>query len=446
MQSSIKWLYPGMRIKRWLFLIATGTLLVGAGASIAFGVEMFTSLDSKIIRPLAGFFGALPAVLSIVFGSLFVLGGALLMAIGIRQMIRSLTAIFLPGEVDRLAEIVFQQRQLHKGPKIVVVGGGTGLSTLLRGLKVYTQNITAIVTMADDGGSSGRLRTELGILPPGDIRSTLVALADAEPLMQRLFQHRFTLGEGLKDHNFGNLFIAAMTEITGDFEAAVKESSKVLAVRGRVYPSTLEEITLKAEYEDGTVARGESRIGRERKKINRVTLEPYQPAPLEEAIKAIVEADCILLGPGSLYTSIIPNLLVDGVSEAIKDADAVKIYICNVMTQPGETDGMSAGDHVQALFDHVGDAIVDHVILNESFIPGETLARYDAENAHPVRVDSDYLKELGVSLYVADLMTDHDFARHDPYKLARAVTNIMNDENGHAFRDHKHIFGKAGGQ
>lgn len=428
--STVKWFYPGMGIKRWLFLLAFGVLLVGAGLSLAFGVEVFSSLEERVIRPLARMAGTLPLEVALVIGVIVSLVGVGLIVVAIRQMIRSITAAILPNRVHELADIVFERRQRNRGPKIVVIGGGTGLSTLLRGLKLHTGNIVAIVTMADDGGSSGRLRSELGIPPPGDIRNTLVALADTEPLMERLFQYRFTDGEGLKGHSFGNLFIAAMSEITGDFEAAVRESSKVLAVRGKVYPSTLEGVTLRAVYQDGSVVQGESHITDPEKRIARVSLAPENPKPLPECVDAIAEADCIVLGPGSLYTSILPNLLVDGLAQAIKKSSAVKIYVCNVMTQPGETTGYSAFDHVKAIIDHVGSGLFDHVIINGTPISLESALKYEAMGARPVAVDVERCHELGLKTYVRDLINADDLVRHDPEKLAAAVMDVFHQVHG----------------
>lgn len=423
-QSKVKWLYPGMRVKRWLLLVGLGVIAVAVGCSIAFGVEIFASLERGLIRPLARAFGTLPQIASTILGLAVCLVGALLVVLGIRQTIRSVALIFLPESVDRLADIVFEQRQLKKGRRVVAIGGGTGLSTLLRGLKEHTSNITAVVTMADDGGSSGRLRTELGIPPPGDIRNTLVALADTEPLMERLFQHRFQLGEGLKGHSFGNLFIAAMSEVTGDFEMAVKASSKVLAIRGRVLPSTLDDVVLKAEFADGTRVTGESRIPARGKRIRRVMLNPARPKALPEVLEAIAEAEMIVLGPGSLYTSILPNLLVPEIAAAIKASGAVKVYICNVMTQPGETDGFAASDHVQAIIDHVGEGLIDFVILNRAEPPRATLERYRKEGAVPVRADAHRLEAMGLHVVVDDLIDARDLARHDPEKLAAAVMEL----------------------
>ncbi len=425
MRSALKWLYPGMRVKRWLFLLGCGIVVFSVGASLALGVEVFTLLQVLLVRPLSRWFGAFPQRVSLPLGiALAVIGGGLV-TIGIRQTIRSLILIFLPESADRLADIVFAERQLRRGPHIVVIGGGTGLSTLLRGLKAYTSNITAVVTVADDGGSSGRLRNELGIPPPGDIRNTLVALADTEPLMERLFQHRFHLGEGLKGHSFGNLFIAAMSEVTGDFEEAVRASSKVLAIRGRVLPSTSQHVVLRAEFDDGSTVTGESAIAAVGKRIKRVYLEPHDVAPLEEALDAIGRADAIILGPGSLYTSILPNLLVGGIGEAVKKASATKIYVCNVMTQPGETDGYGGYDHVRAIEDHVGEGVIKYVILNGAGISHGAAAKYESEGAFPVDPEPEKLESAGYIPIVEDLIDDSNYVRHNTERLAQVLIEVL---------------------
>lgn len=326
----------------------------------------------------------------------------------------------IPGQGTR-------ERQLGHGPRVVVIGGGTGLSTLLRGIKEHTSNVTAIVTVADDGGSSGRLRKEMGVLPPGDIRNCLVALADSEPLMARLFQYRFPEGDptGLGGHTFGNLFIATMSAITGDFEKAVKESSRVLAVRGKVLPSTLEDVALAAECEGGRIVDGESTISRCGVRITRVFLKPREPKALPEAVEAIRDADVVILGPGSLFTSVLPNLLVRGIASAIRRGEALRVYVCNVMTQPGETDGFTASDHVRAIFEHVGEGLVEHVLVNTGEVPPRLAERYRQEGAYPVVVDYDKLGELGVSVAGGNLISTTNYARHDPERLAEAIVRML---------------------
>lgn len=326
-----------------------------------------------------------------------------------------------PGD----AEESVAEKVLQHGPKIVVVGGGSGLGTILRGLKQVTSNLTAIVTVADDGGSSGRIRQEFGILPPGDIRNCLIALADIEPLMEQLMQYRFNGGTGLAGHSFGNLFLTAMTEITGDFEQAIRASSQVLAVRGRVLPSTLENVVLNAELVDGSLIRGESAIGKSPTRIRQLSMEPADVRPVPEAITAIEEADMIILGPGSLYTSVIPNLLVKDTAEAIRRSSALKIYICNAMTQPGETVGYSAADHVQAIIEHAGPGLIDYALINVKSIPKEMLERYQEEGASPVEADTARVKALGVTPLTSPLILTQDYVRHDAEQLASIVLGLL---------------------
>jgi uncharacterized cofD-like protein len=305
------------------------------------------------------------------------------------------------------------------------LGGGTGLSTLLRGLKEYTDNITAIVTVTDTGGSSGRLRLELGMLPPGDVRNCLVALADTEPLMEQLFQYRFPGGSGLAGHSFGNLFLATMCEVVGDFQGAIKETSRVLKVRGQVLPATLTSANLVAEYVDGTVARGETSICRPGVPIRRLSLDPPECQPVPDALAAIATADLIVLGPGSLYTSILPNLLVQGIPEALASSPAVKVYVVNVMTQPGETDGYTAADHIRAVVDQGGQQIIDWALVNTQGPVGGTLVRYREEGAEPVSVNRQELEGFGLRIKEAPLLYVNDMARHDPDKLAQSVLALL---------------------
>ncbi|MCL6612496.1 MAG: YvcK family protein [Peptococcaceae bacterium] len=310
-----------------------------------------------------------------------------------------------------------------RGPRIVVIGGGTGLSVLLRGIKKYTSNITAIVSVADDGGSSGRLRDDLGILPPGDIRNCLVALADKESLMEDLLQYRFSVGE-LAGHSLGNLLIAAMNDLAGGFHQAIRGMSRVLAVRGRVLPSTLQNVSLGAEYSDGSVIYGESNIPKCGKPIRRVFLEPRDCRAMPEALEAIAGADAVVLGPGSLYTSILPNLLVAGLAGQIASSGAVKIYVCNIMTQPGETDGYTASDHVRAILSHAGK-IIDYAVVNREDIPRPARERYAREGAVPVVPDVREIEKEGVKAVNDLLLAGGDVVRHDPDKLARLIFRLI---------------------
>ena len=305
-------------------------------------------------------------------------------------------------------------------PAIVVIGGGTGLSVLLKGLKRYTSRLTAMVTVSDDGGSSGRLRSELGVLPPGDIRNCLVALAETETLMNKVFQHRFLQGGSLQGHNLGNLLLVAMTEITGDFISAIREVSKVLAVRGKVIPATLEPVVLGGIMVDGTQVMGETAIRDYQASIKEIFLIP-ECGPLPETLEAINEADAIIIGPGSLYTSIIPNLLVKGIIEAIASSRAPKFYISNIMTEQGETDEFTAADHLKVIQKHTGKQIIDYAVVNSGKIDEERLKRYKEEKAVPVKSSSDEIAKMGINIIERDLVSDTEVAWHDADKLARVI-------------------------
>lgn len=311
-------------------------------------------------------------------------------------------------------------------PRIVVMGGGTGLSVMLRGLKEKPLDITAIVTVADDGGSSGILRSELQMPPPGDIRNVLTALADVEPLLYDMLNYRFTTGSGLAGHSLGNLILAAMTDISGDFVTAVRELSRVFAVRGRVLPAAQHAVILHAEMEDGTIVTGESKIPEAGGKIKRIFLEPEEVEPLPEAVEAILEADAILIGPGSLYTSIIPNLLVPKLAEAIlANNEAIKIFVCNVMTQPGETDGYAVSDHLEAVYEHVGHHLFDYVIVNDGEIPEQVQDFYAEKGAKPVKVDWDVVTGRGYKMIADTLVLFRRYLRHDADKLSHHIYQLV---------------------
>jgi uncharacterized cofD-like protein len=323
-----------------------------------------------------------------------------------------------PSRQEQIYETLYQKYCTDDGPLVAAIGGGTGLSTLLRGLKKYTSNLSAIVNVTDDGGSSGRLRQNLDMLPPGDIRNCLLALANTEPLLEKVFQYRFTSGEGLEGHNLGNLFLAALTEEFG-FEKAVVAASRVLAVKGEVLPVTLEKLNLVAHFSDGRIVRGESQIPAIGGRISRLCLEPATSSVYPGAAKAIEDAEVVVIGPGSLYTSVLANLLVPGVAQAIRESRARKIYICNVMTQPGETDGYTAADHLQTLYDHVGPGLIDIVIINSNLsIPHNILDKYGREGSVPVVPDKDRLEKMGVDVLSEDLISPHELVRHDSEKLA----------------------------
>lgn len=416
----LKWLYPGMKVKRWLFLALAGLLMA------ALGVDLL--MEGRLLGDFARSIHSFESVIlgegyNKPAGIIVVISGLIIMAVGILRVFHSIAVVLAPGEEDRMAEVIYARRSLRRGPKIVVIGGGTGLSVLLRGLKEYTSNLTAIVTVADDGGSSGRLRGDLGILPPGDIRNCLVALADKEPLMEELLQYRFSTGE-LAGHSMGNLLLAALTDMTGGFDQAVRSLSKVLAVRGLVLPATLSDVTLCAEMTDGRVVQGESKISCTTGTIKRIFLKPSRCLPLAGALAAIAEADAVVLGPGSLYTSIIPNLLVKGIPEALTKTSAIKIYVCNVMTQTGETGGFTASSHLRAIIGHTGK-FLDYVVLNTGQVPFRLRARYRQEGAEPVTADISEIEKLGIEAVGEDLIQKTDVVRHHPDKLARVILNLV---------------------
>jgi uncharacterized cofD-like protein len=427
LMSSLKWLYPGMRVKRWLLLIPFGIAATLAGVVVLAGTQIIDFAGPVYNEAWKRLGIALDDPnTKLVFGLGFIALGLLLIFISLRQVVRSITSVVSPELHGKLADVVFQRRYLSQGQSIVVIGGGTGLSTMLRGLKQYTSNIVAVVTVTDDGGSSGRLQREMGVLPPGDIRNCLVALADAEPLMTELFQYRFSEGEEcFVGHSFGNLLIAAMTQITGDFERAVKETSNILAIRGRVLPSTIEQVRLQAVLNDGTLAEGETNISRPGQPIKHVLLHPSNAKPLDETVKAIETADCIVLGPGSVYTSIVPNLLVQGIPEAIAASNAVKIYVCNVMTQPGETDSYSAADHVRAMAGHSDHRAFNYVLVNQAKPNKTLLDKYAESNQFFVEPNVVAIRELGFRPILGDFISQTDVVRHDPAKLADAIVKLM---------------------
>jgi len=324
---------------------------------------------------------------------------------------------------DVLLENLYRRRKLNRGPRIVAVGGGTGLSMLLSGVKNITNNLTAIVTVGDDGGSSGRLRESMGILPPGDIRHCITALADDEDLVNKLFKYRFKNGEGLEGHSFGNLFITALCAITGDMVTAVRASSRVLSIRGRVLPATLDDMKLVAKMEDGRIIRGESNIPEAHGKIKRLYTEPENCKALDEVILAIKNADLIILGPGSLYTSVIPNLLIKEISEEIAQSKAKKIYVCNIMTQPGETDNYKVSDHLMALIKHAGsNKIVDAVLVND-YLPEKLADKYQKAGSYPVKLDATEVKKMGIKVFAQKLIQDskEGLVRHSSNRVARAL-------------------------
>ncbi|HBT20826.1 MAG TPA: hypothetical protein DEA47_05650 [Peptococcaceae bacterium] len=420
----LRWLIPGLGVKRWLFLSAVGVILAFWGFCLLFPLETLEFYMFGILNHLDRNKAALAGILMICLGFGFFL-------LGFKKSIGSIFAAVAPDKKgDYFFNRVYYKRYLERGPKITAIGGGTGLSVLLRGIKEYTSNITAVVTVTDDGGNSGILRGDFDILPPGDIRDCLVALADTESSMRQLFDYRFDKGQGLKGHSLGNLLLTAMSEMKGDFYSAVQEMAKVLAVRGRVVPSTLSKVTLGAVMENGSIIYGETNISNSREKIERIFLIPKECSALEEAVNSIIDADAVILGPGSLYTSIIPNLLVKGIAEALIKTKAVVFYVCNIMTQPGETDGYDAGDHLEAVIKHVGSNIVDFVIVNSQNVSESLLQKYLEENSHPVAPARDKLEKMGVKVIEAPLVDNCHHIRHDSLKLAEIIMKYIPYSNG----------------
>lgn len=423
----IKWLYPGIGFKRWMFLFSVGLLLICLGIALLFNYKYLDTIEEWIFYTVYYYTGSYNYEGTVIISILSIIIGIFTMLFAIRKSVKSIISALIPNNQESLASILYNQRLLNKGPSITVIGGGTGLSVLLRGIKKYTSNITAVVTVADDGGSSGRLREEFSMIPPGDLRNCLVALADTEPLMEKLFQYRFSGNSDLTGHSFGNLFITAMGEVTGDMELALKESSKILAVRGEVYPSTTENIKLSAIMTDGSVIWGESNIPESKKSIKRVEIHPRHAEAVKSSLDAIKKADIIILGPGSLYTSIIPNLLVEDIALEIAKSKAIKIYICNVMTQIGETDNYTASMHLKAIIDHAGDNIVDYIIINNSIIDNKTLQKYREKNQFLVNIDVEEVEKLGVNIEEADIIDIKEMIHHDSNKLASTIMKIYQD-------------------
>lgn len=419
------WLHPGLKLKRWIFLLTASIVILAVGLSGQMG-HAFRGFRLDVINP-SSVERLARQVQTLRFVDFMLLGfGIWGVIFALRRLAFSLVTMITPHRGGDLGALVLSRARMMRGPKVVAIGGGTGLPHLLSGLKKFSANLTAVVTVADDGGSSGRLREDMGVLPPGDLRNCLVALAETEPLMGRLFQYRFEGKGDLGGHSFGNLFIAAMTAVTGDFGAAIEESSKVLAVTGRVMPVTFDNVALTAELSDGRRVSGESAITAARGRIARLSLEPKAAVANAEVLQAIAAADAIVMGPGSLYTSILPNLLVEGVAEAVGRSRALKVYVCNIMTQPGETDGFRVSDHLFALQSHSGRSLVDYVIANSDAPAERVLRRYQDEGQQMVEIDRRKINELGVRLVKARLLeTSKELVRHDPDRLARAIMRLI---------------------
>ena len=421
----LKWLSPGMEVKRWMFISWIGLLIFAFGFLLLTNIRIPLNIEFAIID----FFSTklnlnIPSKAVDIF---FVIIGLLVIAYAQNKWFNSIYTVLVPVESKKLVEVIYEKRKLDVGHKLVAIGGGTGLSTLLRGLKHYTSNITAMVTVSDDGGSSGRLRDEFGILPPGDIRNCLSALAKDESTLSSLFQYRFETGYGLEGHSFGNLFLTALNNIAGDdFQKAIKLSSDILSIQGTVFPATLQKTTLCAEMESGEIICGESIIPEKNGEISRIFLKPDNTTPLPEVISAIKEADAIILGPGSLYTSVLPNLQVPGIVSAIKESEALKIYVCNVMTQVGETTNFKASQHLKALYKNSAENLVDAIIINDE-MPVALVDKYKAEGAFAVEPDVSELQTMGVEVITAQLLNENEQVRHDSGKLASVIIKAMSE-------------------
>jgi uncharacterized cofD-like protein len=418
MAPMLKLLRPGLRVKRWFLVLLAGMVVVSLGIAFALIETYRTAPFSEWVTV-----ATLQFLPQVVRAALFLMIGGALCGVGIVGLYRSLTDV-LPANSQSLIDRIYEYRVRQGGPRIVCIGGGTGMPTVLRGLKHHSANITAIVTVGDDGGSSGRLRREHGILPPGDFRNNIVALAEVEPLMQRLFQYRFGEGSALGGHSFGNLFVLAMSGITGNFEQAVRETSRVLAVKGIILPSTLQDVEICASFTDGSEVCGESTIPETGKPIERVYLRPEHPAAQPEAVSAILEADLIVVGPGSLYTSVLPNLLVEGIAKALIQADGLKVYVCNVATQPGETDGYNVQRHVDAIVRHLPGQVnpLDVVIAALHPDPGASL------EAGVSLVTTSPARSAQPRVVVEDVVRDDLPLRHDPDKLASVLMRLYEDD------------------
>ncbi len=416
-----KWLAPGLFVKRWLLISSIGIGLLILGLAIWVKLTPIYRIGEFISLSIETLSQVFPNYIS---GPVLFFGGLFFVLWGQSRTVNAITEVLQPESNEELVDVLLAHRRLNRGPKIVVIGGGTGLSTLLRGLKLYSANITAIVTVADDGGSSGRLRREIGVLPPGDIRNCIAALADEEKLLTELFQYRFEAGDGLVGHSFGNLFLTAMTAVTGDLEQAIAASSKVLAIRGKVLPSTLTDVNLWAKLSDGRLIKGESNITGAGGKIEEIGCHPDNPVALPAAIRAIEDAEYIIIGPGSLYTSVIPNLLIPDIQAAIAGASVPRIYVCNIMTQPGETDDYSVSDHLRAI-DKISEyRLFDAALVQRTPPSPASLKRYAQENCHPVFLDREAVATLGCRIVIANVMSEDEETgrvRHDPHRLARVL-------------------------
>lgn len=431
MKHFMQWLRPGLSIKRWMLLFSIGILVLVFGATLILNYQIFGILEEKMLLFAFQMTGSYSYTFLAICGTILVILGLWIMVTAVRKLTKRFVELLAPDQKE-VSKQLLSKMELSRGPKVVAIGGGHGLSMLLRELKNKTSNITAIVTVADDGGSSGRLREEMGIIAPGDLRNCLVALADKETVLEEIFQYRFG-GEGeLAGHSLGNLFLAALIKQFGSVQNALEAASKVLNIRGQVMPATSQTVRLKARMSDGEIVEGESEIsaypekkGRDIRIVHMSTI-PKAPMAVGDALKALRDADLITLGPGSLYTSVLPNLLVPEILQTIRESGAPVIYICNVMTQPGETSGYTVGDHLKALVDHIGGGVVDFVLANTGTPAADVLKKYEKAHAYPVSIDRKKVESLGASLIEADLLGPAREAVQDTNVLAEELMQIHN--------------------
>ncbi len=412
-KSTLKWFSIGIGVKRWILLASIGNLILAGGLSLAF---------SRLSQPFNLWYWL---VIIITW-----LGGVMMISLSFYKLSRNLLAPYRRYQQGRVVDIVYAHSRRHKGAKVVAIGGGTGMPSVLRGLKAYTSNITAVVTVADDGGSSGKLRRELGVLPPGDLRNNIVALADDESLMTRLFQYRFNDSGDLGGHSFGNLFIAALAGVSGGVDVALTEVERVLNIQGRVFPATLDNIDLIADVRIGAKDRfirvqGESKITDLQGQVAQITISPADAIAYHKSVEAILDADLIVIGPGSLYTSILPNLLVVGIADALRQSRAIKVYVCNVATQPGETGDYDVAQHVLALEKYIGEDVLQVVIANNATPPANEQTHYVKPVPQGHEVSGRY------HVQYADLTDNERPWRHDPQKLAQVIIRLLSERTGY---------------
>ena len=434
MKRLVRWLYPGFGIKRWMFLFSLGQVVLIFGVTLVMNYQFLSIVEEMIFRFVYQVTGQYNYAVIALWGIVLALCGGACMVVSIRKLVKRFIALLVPQE-SRVSEQMVNRVLLARGPRVTAIGGGHGLSMLLRGLKTKTSNLTAIVTVADDGGSSGRLREEMGIIAPGDLRNCLVAMADKESLLEESFQYRFGGTGELAGHSLGNLFLAALIEEFGNAENALKAASRILNVRGQVIPATTDTVRLSAVMADGATVVGETEIAGYPSRIVRLSTIPKDLHAVPAAADAILSSDLVVLGPGSLYTSILPNLLVPDILRAIQTSEAPCLYVCNVMTQPGETDGFTVADHLKALIQHIGPGVIDFVLANSGRPADSVAERYAAAGAVPVAIDEEEVKKLGVTLIQEDLLGEARGAVHDAQVLADELVRLKSLLHAHIAPD-----------